>query len=99
METSIWQEYNQEDVITIGIINTNNQNQINKFKSLAKKEGYNIDKWYGVGTSVFRDAQNSKLVIDMIKKETDIDIEILSKEDEAKYSLYAIIFSFGENTI
>ena len=31
METSIWQEYNQEDVITIGIINTNNQNQINNF--------------------------------------------------------------------
>ena len=31
METSIWQEYNQEDVITIGIINTNNQGQINSF--------------------------------------------------------------------
>ena len=31
METSIWQEYNQEDVITIGIINTSNQNQINNF--------------------------------------------------------------------
>ena len=74
-------------------------NQINKFKSMAKKEGYNINKWYGVGTSVFRDAQNSKLVIDMIKKETDIDIEILSKEDEAKYSLYAIIFSFAESII
>tara|TARA_Y100000588_G_C13967556_1_gene801494 strand:+ start:309 stop:803 length:495 start_codon:yes stop_codon:yes gene_type:complete len=31
METSIWQEYNQEEVITIGIINTNSQNQINTF--------------------------------------------------------------------
>tara|TARA_Y100001970_G_C14110927_1_gene790820 strand:- start:461 stop:955 length:495 start_codon:yes stop_codon:yes gene_type:complete len=31
METSIWQEYNQDEVITIGIINTNSQNQINTF--------------------------------------------------------------------
>ncbi len=31
IETSIWQEYNQEEVITIGIINTNNQNQLNSF--------------------------------------------------------------------
>ena len=31
METSIWQEYNQEEVITIGVINTSNQNQINTF--------------------------------------------------------------------
>ena len=31
METSIWQEYNQNEVITIGIINTNSQNQINTF--------------------------------------------------------------------
>ena len=31
METSIWQEYNQEEVITLGIINTSNQNQLNNF--------------------------------------------------------------------
>ena len=31
METSIWQEYNQGEVITLGIINTNNQNQISTF--------------------------------------------------------------------
>ena len=31
METSIWQEYNQEEVITLGIINTSNQNQISSF--------------------------------------------------------------------
>lgn len=33
METSIWQEYNQEEVITIGIINTNNQEMISSFVS------------------------------------------------------------------
>ena len=31
METSIWQEYNQSEVLTIGIINTSSQNQINTF--------------------------------------------------------------------
>ena len=31
METSIWQEYNQDEVITIGIINTSIQNQIDTF--------------------------------------------------------------------
>ena len=31
IETSIWQEYNQEDVVTIGIINTSSQNQISSF--------------------------------------------------------------------
>mgnify|MGYP001239838378 CR=1 FL=1 len=31
METSIWQQYTQNEVIIVGIINTNNQNQINNF--------------------------------------------------------------------
>ena len=31
METSIWQEFDQDEVITIGIINTSNQNQILDF--------------------------------------------------------------------
>ena len=31
METSIWQEYNQSEVLTIGVINTSSQNQINTF--------------------------------------------------------------------
>ena len=31
METSIWQEYDQDDIITIGIINTNGENQISNF--------------------------------------------------------------------
>ena len=31
METSIWQEYNQDEVITLGIINTQNQGQLSSF--------------------------------------------------------------------
>ena len=31
METAIWQTYQDEDVIMLGIINTSNQNQINSF--------------------------------------------------------------------
>jgi len=31
METSIWQEYNQSEVITVGIINTSEQSQIDTF--------------------------------------------------------------------
>ena len=31
METAIWQTYQDEDVIMLGIINTSNQNQINNF--------------------------------------------------------------------
>ena len=31
METAIWQTYQNEDVIMLGIINTSNQNQINNF--------------------------------------------------------------------
>ena len=31
METAIWQNYNQEEVILVGVSNTNNQNIINNF--------------------------------------------------------------------
>ena len=31
IETSIWQEYDQDDVVTVGIINTSNQGQITSF--------------------------------------------------------------------
>ena len=31
METAIWQEYQNQDVIVLGIINTSSQNQINNF--------------------------------------------------------------------
>ena len=31
METAIWQTYQNEDVIMLGIINTSSQNQINNF--------------------------------------------------------------------
>ena len=31
METSIWQEYDQDEVITLGIINTQNQGQLSSF--------------------------------------------------------------------
>tara|TARA_B100000131_G_scaffold314111_1_gene350436 strand:- start:558 stop:1058 length:501 start_codon:yes stop_codon:yes gene_type:complete len=31
METAIWQQYQNNDVIVLGIINTSNQNQVNNF--------------------------------------------------------------------
>lgn len=44
---------------------------------------HKVEKYRACATSAMRDAKNSKALIDQIKAETDIDIEIIDGNDEA----------------
>lgn len=55
-----------------------------EYKSLCLR--YNVEKILAVGTSALRDARNAKEFCSYIKKETDLNIEILSGDDEALWT-------------
>tara|TARA_Y100000590_G_scaffold191894_1_gene218259 strand:- start:497 stop:1501 length:1005 start_codon:yes stop_codon:yes gene_type:complete len=64
---------------------------IKNFKRQARK--YNVKEFSAVGTAIFRNINNSNDILDIIKKSTGLDVNVLSKEDEAKFSLIAAINS------
>lgn len=48
-------------------------------------EVYNVKHFMAAATSAMRDAVNSKQILDRIKKETGIDIKVISGDEEANY--------------
>jgi len=64
-----------------------------EFREEGKKLG--VEKFIAVGTAVFRDISNQKEVINLIKDRTDIDIIVLTREEEAKLSMVGAIYSSG----
>ena len=74
------------------------ENSINKtvkaveaFYEFAKKEGANI--FVPVGTMALREAENANRFIQKLKETTSLDLQILSGEDEARYSAKAVLSS------
>ena len=84
-----------EDVFTKGKIETQKQEQL----IYAMKAFYNIMKACGVskyracGTSAMRDAENATEITDLILQQSDINLEIVSGQEEAD-----IIFEAGKLT-
>ncbi len=62
------------------------------YKSVCNS--FSVDRIAAVGTSALRDAKNNNEFIDYIKKCTDITIEILSGDDEAKWTYRGGISDF-----
>lgn len=58
-------------------------NTLYKFKAVVDNFG-DIDGVYPFATATVRDVANRKEVLDLMKKDLDLDIEILSGEEEAK---------------
>lgn len=46
---------------------------------------YNVKHFIAAATSAMRDAANAKQILDRIKKETGLEIQVISGEDEASY--------------
>ncbi len=61
---------------------------ISKFLSIAREHG--AENVRVVGTSAMRDARNSAEVVEQMRGELGIDLEILSEEDECRISYMAI---------
>jgi exopolyphosphatase/guanosine-5'-triphosphate,3'-diphosphate pyrophosphatase len=65
-----------------------------KYISISKE--HNSEKVFAFGTSAMREAKNSKEFIDFIKKETGIEIKVISGKDEAKYGFDGALFDMPD---
>ena len=81
-----------EDVFTKGKIGSKKKTQLfdamNGFKHIM--QAYNVTKYRACATSAMRDAENGKEIIQQIKKETGIHVEIINGQEEAN-----ILFEAG----
>ena len=75
-----------KDVFTLGEISAERERMmmcmIKSYKQLMKL--YNVERYRACATSAMRDARNGAKILKKIKKETDIEIEILNGSEEAK---------------
>lgn len=74
-----------QDAFTVGEISEENIDRMNDamhaFKLLMKV--YKVEKFMACATSAMREAYNAKEVVEIIKKKTDIKIEIIDGKNEA----------------
>lgn len=68
---------------------------LRKLKKLA--EEFKPSKYIGVATAAFRNASNSKQFIDKLNQQLNINIKIISQEEEAKLGFYAGVASQNKN--
>lgn len=64
---------------------------IENFLSILK--AYGVDIVYTVATAAIRSAKNNKSILKIIKEECGLNVKILTKEEEAKATLDAFMFS------
>lgn len=64
-------------------------NTLKKFKEISEK--YNVSCVIAIGTSALREAKNSKYFCESVKKLTGININIISGEEEAYYTLCGVM--------
>jgi len=60
-----------------------------EYKAICKK--HSVESIFVTGTEIFRQASNAGDVIKRIKKDTDLDLEIISGEEEAEFSFRSVI--------
>lgn len=68
-------------------------NVLADYKKLIKQ--YNCSKVLAIATNAFRIASNSREIICLIKSELEIDIEIISGEEEAEYSFLGAVSDYS----
>lgn len=64
-------------------------------EALVVAEDKGCEEMLGFATSAVRDATNSHAVLDHVKQETGVDIEVLPGEDEARLTFLAVRRWFG----
>ncbi len=88
--TNLAYGFNQEDA---GVISENGVktavNAVVEFYEIARN--YNVEKIAGAATGIFRRAENSRVLLNEIKKRTGIEINTVSGEEEAFLTLKGVI--------
>jgi exopolyphosphatase/guanosine-5'-triphosphate,3'-diphosphate pyrophosphatase len=64
---------------------------LREFAEMFKR--YNVEKVRAIGTSVIRESINSTQFMEEVRKETGIEIEIISGEEEAKLTVCGVVSS------
>lgn len=74
------------DVFSTGRISAFNEERFFKLMTAYKNliDLYEIDAFYGCATSAMRESENGRDLVDRVRNELDIDIQIISGEDEAE---------------
>jgi exopolyphosphatase / guanosine-5'-triphosphate,3'-diphosphate pyrophosphatase len=86
-----------EHIDSHGAVNETGVASLTKFvaSSLEVAEDKGCEEMIGFATSALRDASNSDEVLDHIKAETGVAIDVLSGEDEARLTFLAVRRWFG----
>lgn len=66
---------------------------LKEFKELM--DSYNVDEYVAIGTMALREAKNSKDFLERVEKEAGIKIEVISGEEEARLSHFAVVMGLG----
>ncbi len=56
---------------------------------------YGVTKYRVIGTNAFRKAQNSEHLVDLIRRETGLEVEVISGEQEAQLMASGVLYSLG----
>ncbi|MEQ6166654.1 MULTISPECIES: phosphatase [unclassified Ekhidna] len=74
------------DVFSEGRISEYNEERFFKLMTAYKNliDLYEIDGYFGCATSAMRESENGKEIVDKVKNQLDLDIEIISGEQEAE---------------
>ena len=80
-----------------GAVNAAGVSALTQFvaESLVVAEDKGCEEMLGFATSAVRDAVNSDDVLEHVRRETDVTIEVLSGEDEARLTFLAVRRWFG----
>ncbi len=87
-----------EDVYEYGFIQHQTVKEVLKVLSYFNKvlESYGVERYRAVGTSAMREANNSKMVVEMLKIKTGIDLEIIEDSIE-KFLTYKSMRDYMPN--
>ena len=74
------------DVFSTGRISEFNEDRFFKLMTAYKNliDLYEIDAFYGCATSAMRESENGKEIVDRVREELGIDLQIISGEEEAE---------------
>jgi exopolyphosphatase / guanosine-5'-triphosphate,3'-diphosphate pyrophosphatase len=68
-----------------------------EYQRIAQAEG--VGKIFTAGTAIFRKARNAAEVVNIIRQQTGIEIQVISGDEEARLTYQAAVAGFGERLL
>ena len=86
------------DVFTTGRISEYNKERFYKLMTAYKNliDLYEVDAYYGCATSAMRESENGHQIIERVKEGLDLEIKIISGEEEADMINKVVLFSLDD---